>query len=78
MISDEVFDRIHPYFKEVEIPVEQPVSAKPKYVEIHFFPDGGIKALITESASPPMLPLPEERADLSPYLRCPDDKKSIG
>lgn len=74
-ISDEVFDHIHPYFKEAEILVEQPIEDNPKYVEIHFFPDGSIKAFITGSASLPRLKLPKERADRSPYPRCPDDKK---
>lgn len=73
--SDELYERTHHFFKEASVDVEPPFPANPHYVEIHFYPDGGVKAFITETESAPRLGLPATRADRSPYPRCPDDKK---
>ncbi len=74
-ISDEIYDNIHSFFKETEVKVDGLNTANPKVFEVHFYPDGSVKAAITEQASRPRLALPKERADRSSYPRCPNDAK---
>jgi hypothetical protein len=66
---------IHRYFKEVEVQVNQNITAKPKYLEVHFYPDGHVEVALTENSSPPRLRLGSEREDNSPYRQCPNDKR---
>jgi hypothetical protein len=76
--SDETFEHIFPFFKEVVVDVEKPLPTRANYVEIHFYPDGQVKAYMTENASSPLLKLPEERQDRSRLPICPNDKKPEG
>jgi hypothetical protein len=42
-ISGVVFEKIHSFYKEKEVPVEQVDLKNAHYMEIHFFPGGEIK-----------------------------------
>lgn len=74
-ISDEVYNRIHWFFKEAEVEIERPAPQNPKYFEVHFYPDGSVKAAVSEHAGEPRLKLQENRDNRTSYPRCPDDKK---
>lgn len=67
--------RIHSVFKEVEIPIDPKIPNRPRYLEVHFYPDGHVEAALTENSSPPRLQLESERADKSPFRQCPNDKR---
>jgi hypothetical protein len=70
-----VYD-LHRFYKERTVAVEKLSIDKAKYIEVHFFPDGSIKARLTAEMSPPILSLPVEReADGSP--QCPNNKKPL-
>jgi hypothetical protein len=73
--SKEVFDEIHPFYKEVEVPVTEAFKGEPKYMEVHFYPDGKVEVTVTDTESPPRLQLSDSRQDRSVYPRCPGDKK---
>jgi hypothetical protein len=47
-------------------------------MELHFYPDGGIKAVVTEHASAARLKLLQQREIRTRYPRCIDDKKPAG
>jgi hypothetical protein len=74
-ISDEVHEHIHWFFREADVKVDTPKIKDPKYLEIHFYPDGSVKAGVTERAGGPRLKLPKEREDRKPYPQCPNDKE---
>jgi len=74
-ISDEVSDTLHLFSTEREIDVDPIVQSEPRVMEVHFYPDGTIKASITASESPPRLRLDGAREDKSRYPRCPNDQK---
>lgn len=75
-LSKKMYDSLHPLFKEQEVQVEVLASATDaKYMEVHFYPDGSVKAAVTATISPPRLLLEEQREDLSRYPRCPNDRK---
>lgn len=74
-LSHEVTDQIHPFFKEVEAKVTENYQNEPKYMEVHFYPEGKIEVAVTEVRSAPRLILKEEREDRSHYVRCPNDKE---
>jgi hypothetical protein len=76
-ISDEVFEQIHWFFKEAKVIVDTPTLPNPRYLEVHFYPDGGVKTAVTKHAGDPQLKLPEDREDRSLYPKCPDDKKPV-
>jgi len=77
-ISDEVHEHFYWFFKEADVNIEKPVTQNPQYLEVHFYPDGSVKAAVTEHASLPRLRLRQERMDRTPYPRCPHDKKPAG
>lgn len=74
-ISGKMHDKLHLFYQEQEVPVEVQATSDAKYMEVHFYPDGSIKAAITSSISPPRLLLKEERKDQTRYPRCPNDRK---
>ena len=74
-ISNEVFDHIYSFFKEVDVPVVEKTLGAPEYMEVHFYPDGTVQVAVTDSASLPRLALNEDRNDKTEYLRCPNDKE---
>ena len=74
-ISGETFKNIFPRYKEVDIDVVQPKKYAPEHLEIHFYPDGSVRAELTAELSLPRLLLDGKRAEKSNFPRCPDDKK---
>jgi len=74
-ISSEVFDNLHYFYKEREVVVDRTVPAEPEVLEVHFYPDGSIHAVITAGATLPRLKLDNAREDKSDYPRCPNDQK---
>lgn len=72
--SNEVFEHIYHTYKEAEVPVEDLGGLQPRYLEVHFYPDGTVQAAATQQESPPRLKLPKQREDRDPYQLCPGDK----
>lgn len=71
----EVFFDIHHFHRELETTLDRKIPDNPKYLEVHFYPDGHVETAITELPSRPRLILPAERENKSPYKVCPDDKE---
>jgi hypothetical protein len=76
-ISDEVFENIHWFYKERDVVVETPALQTPRYMEVHFYPDGSVKAAVTEHASTPRVKLQPQREIRTRYPRCPDDREPV-
>lgn len=74
-LSKRMFDTLYPIFKEQDAPIEVLASSDAKYLEVHFYPDGSIKAAVTIGISSPRLSLSKQREDQTPYPRCPNDRK---
>ncbi|WP_158206655.1 DUF3304 domain-containing protein [Pseudoduganella flava] len=74
-MSNEVYDDLHPIFKEREVVIDEDIPQEPQNFEVHFYPDGSIRAAITSEIALPRLQLPAEREDKSRYPRCPNDRK---
>jgi hypothetical protein len=74
-ISGETFKNIFSYYKEVDIDVMHQKKYLPQHLEVHFYPDGSVRAELTGKLSLPRLLLDGKRADKSNFPRCPDDKK---
>jgi hypothetical protein len=74
-VSGDVFDTLHSFSHRREVDVDPAIPADPQVLEVHFYPDGGIKASITANESPPRLRLDGAREDKTRYPRCPNDKK---
>lgn len=74
-LSKQMLDKLHWFYKEQEAPVEVLASASAKYMEVHFYPDGSIKAAVTAEISSPRLSLDGQRKEPNPYPRCPDDRE---
>ncbi len=73
--SDEVYQRLHPYFKEAEVNVADQEGQRSRYMEVHFYPDGKVQVAATAEPSRPRLSLSEDRKDKTRYPRCPNDEK---
>ncbi|MEC5164258.1 MULTISPECIES: DUF3304 domain-containing protein [unclassified Janthinobacterium] len=71
----DVFFDIHHFYKEVETPLDPKIPKKPKYLEVHFYPDGHVETAITELPSRPRLALSADREERSDYKKCPNDKR---
>lgn len=74
-LSKNKFDSLHPFFKEQDVPVEVLGTTSAHYLEVHFYPDGVIKAAITAQISVPRLSLEKQRAGRTLYPRCPNDRQ---
>jgi hypothetical protein len=70
-----VFEEIHSFYKEKEVPVEQVDLKNAHYMEIHFFPGGEVKAKVTANASLPLLALNKNREDRTDFPQCPGNVK---
>lgn len=68
-------DALHFFYREAEVNVDSKVPLDPKILEIHFYPDGTIRAEITEEITLPRLQLSNDREDKSDFPRCKNDKK---
>lgn len=71
------FFDIHYFYKEVKASLDVKIPSNPKYLEVHFYPDGHVETAITELPSAPRLALDEDREDKSPYKVCPNDKEPM-
>lgn len=69
------FDEIHSFYKEIKVPVKEDFVNPPKYMEVHFYPDGKVEVSVTDTRSPPRLRLSDSRQDRSEFPRCPGDKQ---
>lgn len=65
----------HGFFKEVKVQVDPHIPDRPSNLEVHFYPDGHVEAAITENESSPRLVYSKDRADRSPFPRCPDEQE---
>jgi len=74
-ISGEVFENVFPYYKQVDVALSRPQKIRPQHLEVHFYPDGAVKAALTESLSLPRISLSDQRPRVSNFPRCSDDKK---
>lgn len=74
-VSGDVFDTLHSFSFRREVEVEPVVTTDPKVMEIHFYPDGSIKAAVTGGSQLPRLRLDGAREDKTRYPRCPNDQK---
>jgi len=73
--STQIYDTLYAFYKEKEVTVEDDIPPKASYMEVHFYPDGSVRAAVTGSESKPRLSLSKEREDNSKYPRCANDKK---
>lgn len=71
----DVFFDIHHFYREMETTLDPKIPDNPKYLEVHFYPDGHVETAITELPSRPRLLLSADREDKSPYKVCPNDKE---
>jgi hypothetical protein len=76
-ISNDIYRHIHSFYKEVTVQVERSNTRKPNYLEVHFYPDGTVKAVVTETTSSPRMIVDPASEDRSEFPRCPNDKKPL-
>jgi hypothetical protein len=76
-ISNDTYQNLHSFYKEVEVELDKSSARKPNYLEIHFYPDGTVKAAVTDKTSPPVMIVDPASEDRSRFPRCPDDKKPL-
>ncbi|MFL6657178.1 MAG: DUF3304 domain-containing protein [Massilia sp.] len=67
--------QLYSFYKEVEVKVDTTKTDRPHYLEVHFFPDGHLEAILTEHLSPPRLLLAKDREDKSDYKKCPNGER---
>jgi hypothetical protein len=65
----------HNFYREVRVQVDPEIPPQPEFFEVHFYPDGRVRAAITDRASPPRLVLSKSREDNADYSRCPRDEE---
>lgn len=65
----------HLYYKEAIVNVEDISQGRPRYIETHLYPDGGVKVLLTRKISDPLVRFSQNRRDESIFPRCKDDKR---
>jgi hypothetical protein len=69
-------DEIFYFYKQVAVPVKR-IGDKHKFLEIHFYPNGEVQAVVTDEMSAPELKLSPDRIDRSPVPRCKNDEKPV-
>lgn len=74
-MSKQMHDVLYRFYKEQDAPLEVLAASDPQYMEVHFYPDGSIKAAITSELSLPRLSLDQRRQEQNPYPRCPNDQE---
>ncbi|WP_082493843.1 DUF3304 domain-containing protein [Massilia sp. Leaf139] len=74
-ISGEVFKNIFAYYKEAYVDVLHPKNHSPEHLEVHFYPDGSVRAELTNELSLPRIALNGKRNQKTNLPRCRDDKK---
>jgi hypothetical protein len=73
--SNDVYNRLHSYYKEAEVAVDDRAGERARYMEVHFYPDGSVQLAATEQPSAPRLALEKDREDKTRHPRCPNDEK---
>jgi hypothetical protein len=76
-ISNDIYQHIHSFYKEAEVQIERGHSREPNNLEIHFYPDGKVRAIVTELASHPDIVVGSENEDRSEFPRCPNDQEPV-
>lgn len=76
-ISNDTYKHIHSFYKEAEVEVDGGKTSQPNYLEVHFYPDGTVKAIVTETTSRPAIIVGSANEDRSEFPRCPNDKKPL-
>jgi hypothetical protein len=76
-ISNNTYQNLHSFFKEVEVELDKSRAHKPNYLEVHFYPDGTVKAAVTDETSSPSMTVDPETEDRSTFPRCPNDKEPL-
>jgi len=76
-ISSDTYQNLHSFFTEVEVQLDTSKARKPNYLEVHFYSDGTVKAVVTDATSGPAVIVDPSREDRSEFPRCPDDKKPL-
>lgn len=66
---------IHRIYKEAKVKIDPRIPANPKYLEVHFYPDGHVEAAMTQESSAPRLALSKDREDKSQFKQCPNDRE---
>lgn len=72
-----LFSDIFYYFKEMEVPVDSSNARNPAFMEVHFYPDGRVEAVVTGESSPPRLKLSADREVERPRKLCPGGKRPV-
>lgn len=76
-ISSDIYRNLHSFFKEVEVQLDTSKARRPNFLEVHFYPDGTVKAVVTDATSGPVMIVDPASEDRSEFPRCPDDKKPL-
>lgn len=71
--NGEKHHEIYSFFKEAEVQMDPHIPAHPRYLEVHFYPDGHVEAAITEHSSPPRMELDQSRENKTPFKQCPNN-----
>jgi len=69
------FENTYPYFRQTNVVLDEKGGKEPKYISVHFYPDGTVQAAVSETLPSPRLLLEKGRVDRSKYPRCPNNKK---
>lgn len=77
IVSDNTEQSLHSFYKEVEVQLDKSRAGKPNYLEVHFYPDGTVKAAVTDATSRPAMILDPASEDRSTFPRCPNDKRPL-
>lgn len=73
----DVFFDIHRFYRTVEATLNPDIPNNPRYIEVHFYPDGHVETAITALPSGPRLSLSADREDRSPIKPCPNDLRPV-
>jgi hypothetical protein len=76
-ISTDIYQNLHSFYKEIEVQLDTSRARNPNYLEVHFYPDGTVKAVVTDATSGPAMIVDPASEDRSEFPRCPDDKKPL-
>lgn len=75
--TKEESDEIYIFYNTLTATVKENFTTIPKFVEIHFYPDGKVEALVTDTRSIPRMNLRENREDRTDFVRCAGNKEPL-
>jgi hypothetical protein len=70
--EDRTFGHNRYYYKEKKVNLERGTSKHPTEFAVHFYPDGSVRARLSDSYDDPLLKLPESRALKNNFPECKD------